>query len=628
MSNLLNVASRALMANQTALSTTGQNISNANTVGYSRQSAVLQSVPGQYTGSGYIGKGVEVADITRSHNEFLARQATQSQSVAAMDSTRADRLSALEDVFPSGTSGLGAAVGDMLNAFSDVASAPNDISARNVVLSRADEMASRFTNAQTQLDDLQRGVNSGLADSVKSINSLASRVASLNEQIARSQGSGHAPNDLLDQRDQTVRDLGAQVQVSTVAADDGSLNVFIGSQALVLGASTSKMTLQTAEGGTSTLAIERGTLSSPVDESILSGGKVAGLLRFQNSDLMSTRDGLGRLALAVTTEVNAQNRLGVDLDGQAGTGLFRDIAVPNAIAGLANTGNAVVAASVSDASALVASSYQIKFGAAGAFEVTRLSDGKATSFAGPMPAVIDGLKLDVASGAAAAGDTFTLKPYAAAAGAMGVALTSPRELAAASPVEARPAATNTGSVAIGTLAATSPNANLTAPVTLTFNANGTFDVAGTGTGNPSGVAYTSGQPININGWTLSLSGTPKAGDTVTVQATTAGYTTLNAGNANAVLALRDKAVFDGAPMVDGYAGLIAQIGVRSQSAQYAADVSGSIATSTETARANQDGVNLDEEAANLLQYQQAYQASAKMIQVAQNMFDTLLQNMR
>ncbi|HUD35177.1 MAG TPA: flagellar hook-associated protein FlgK, partial [Variovorax sp.] len=198
MSNLLNVASRALMANQTALSTTGQNIANANTVGYSRQSAVLQSVPGQYTGSGYIGKGVEVADIERSHSEFLTRQAVQSQSVAAMDSTRADRLDALEDVFPSGTSGLGAAVSDMLNAFSDVAATPNDATARNVVLSRADEMAARFTNAQTQLDDLQRGVNSGLADSVKSVNSLAGRVAALNEQIARSQGSGHVANDLLD----------------------------------------------------------------------------------------------------------------------------------------------------------------------------------------------------------------------------------------------------------------------------------------------------------------------------------------------------------------------------------------------------------------------------------------------
>lgn len=627
MSNLLNVASRALMANQTALSTTGHNIANANTVGYSRQNAVLQSVPGQYSGSGYIGKGVEVADIERSHGEFLARQAVQSQSVAAMDSTRADRLEALEDVFPSGKSGLGAAVSDMLNAFSDVAATPNDTTARNVVLSRADEMAARFVNAQTQLDDLQRGVNSGLADSVKSVNSLAGRVAALNEQIARSQGTGHAPNDLLDQRDQMVREIGTHVRVSTVPADDGSLSVFIGSQALVLGTSTSTMTLRTAEGSTSALMLERGTLASPIDESTLAGGKVAGMLRFQNSDLAAARDGLGRMALAIASEVNTQNRLGIDLDGNAGNALFQDIAIPAATPGLANAGGGAVKAGVSDASALVASSYEIKFGAAGSFEVKRLSDGKTTQHAGPMPTVVDGLRLDLAGGTAA-GDTFTLKPYAAAAGAMGVALTSPRELAAASPVEARPAATNTGSVAIGALAATRPDANLRAPVTLTFNANGTFNVAGTGTGNPTGVAYAAGQPISYNGWTLALGGTPKAGDTITVQATTTGYTTLNAGNANAVLALRDKAVFDGAPMVDGYAGLIAQVGVRSQSAQYAADVSQSIANSTETKRANQDGVNLDEEAANLLQFQQAYQASAKMIQVAQNLFDTLLQNMR
>ena len=334
------------------------------------------------------------------------------------------------------------------------------------------------------------------------------------------------------------------------------------------------------------------------------------------------------MALTVATEVNRQNRLGVDLEGHAGNGLFRDIAIPNAAAGLANTGNAVVTAQVGDASGLAASGYEIKFGAGGAFEVKRLSDGKATQFAGPMPAVVDGLRLDIASGAAAAGDTFTLQPYAAAAGAMGVALTSPRELAAASPVEASPAATNKGSIAIGTIAATAQDANLRAPVTLTFNANGTFDVAGSGTGNPSGVAYASGQPISYNGWTLSLSGTPKAGDTVTVQATTSGYATLNAGNADALAALRDKTMYDGSPMSDGYAGMISEIGTRVQGASYSASVSQSISNSLDSSVSTVSGVNLDEEAAKLLQFQQAYQASAKMIQVAQNLFDTLLQNMR
>lgn len=186
---------------------------------------------------------------------------------------------------------------------------------------------------------------------------------------------------------------------------------------------------------------------------------------------------------------------------------------------------------------------------------------------------------------------------------------------------------NTGGMSVGSLAATSANANLNQPVTLTFNGAGGFDVAGNGTGNPTSVPYVAGQPISYNGWTLVLSGTPKAGDTITVQAATTAYGGSNAGNAQALLALRDKTVFDGAAMTDGYAALMAQVGVRSQSAQYAAEISSSIATSLETDRTSQAGVNLDEEAAKLLQYQQAYQASSKMIQIAQSIFDSLLQNM-
>jgi flagellar hook-associated protein 1 FlgK len=626
MSSLLNVGTRALLANQTALATTGQNIANAATPGYSRQSAVARQVPGQYTGGGYIGQGVEIATIERAHSEFLTRQAAQAQSVAAMDGTRADRLGALEDVFQPGASGLGAAVGEMLNAFSDVAGAPNDITARNVVLARADELAARFSSSQLQLDGLQRGVTSELGEAVSTINGLAGRIAALNEQIARAQGSGHTPNDLLDQRDQMMRELGGQVQTTTLVADDGSLGVFMGSQALVLGGSAARVSVRTGENGTAGLEVTRGAHSVTLDDATLAGGKVAGLLRFQNDDLASARNALGRMALAIATEVNAQNGLGLDLDGRAGGALFRPIGIPRADAGAGNTGDAVVGATVGDASDLVASSYQIRFGAAGAFEVTRLADGRSTSFSSPMPVRIDGLEITMDSGAAAAGDVFVLQPYARAAGGMAVAIASPRELAAAGRVEARGAVGNTGSLAVGGLVANRDGADLTAPVTLTFTGAGTFDVAGQGTGNPAGLAYAAGQPIAFNGWTLTLSGTPKAGDVITVQAATPGYAPLNAGNAAAMLGLRDKAVFDGAPLVDGYAGLIAQVGVRSQGARYAADVSGAIATSVETDRSNRDGVSLDEEAARLLQYQQSYQASAKMIQVAQNIFDTLLQN--
>ncbi len=626
--SLLNVGARALLANQIALQTTGNNIANASTVGYSRQTAVMQAVPGQFSGSGYIGKGVEVSTIERAHSDFLTKQATLAQSVSAMDTTRANQLASLEEIFSGGASGLGASVSDMLNSLSDVASTPTDITARNVVLTRADEMAARFRDAQGRLDDLQGGVSSQLGDAVKSINSLAARVATLNEQIARSQGNGQAPNDLLDSRDQAMRQLNQQVQTTTVAADDGTMSVFIGSQALVLGTSAAQVSLTNGDGGTRNLTLTRGGVASTIDGETLAGGAVAGLLRFQNNDLPEARDLLGRMALTITSAVNAQHRLGVDLDGSAGGNFFQPIALPDALPGAGNTGSAAIGASVADPSKLAASSYQLTFGAGGSLQVKRLSDGQLSNFAGPLPVQIDGLTLAVGSGTPNAGDSFTLKPYATAAGQVSSALTSARALAAASPVEARAATTNTGNVTVSALSPTTSSANLTSPVTLTFTAAGTFDVSGTGTGNPTGVGYAAGQPISYNGWTLTLKGTPKPGDTITVQAMTPGHSNLNAGNATALLGLRDAAVFDGAPMSDGYASLMAQVGVRSQSAQYAAGISDSIASSLETRRTAVSGVNLDEEAAKLLQYQQAYQASAKMIQIAQNIFDTLLQGMR
>ena len=625
--SLLNVGARALLANQIALQTTGNNIANANTVGYSRQTAVMSQVPGQYTGSGYIGKGVEVSTIERAHSDFLTTQAAQAASVSSMDSTRANQLSSLEDIFTGGASGLGASVTDMLNSLSDVASTPTDITARNVVLTRADEMAARFRDAQSRLDDLQQGVKSQLGNAVTTINSLATRVAALNQQIARSQGGGQAPNDLLDQRDQAMRDLNHQVQTTTVAADDGTMSVFIGSQPLVLGSSPAPLSLTTGADGTQALTLTRANASSTIQGETLGGGAVAGLLRFQNTDLAEARNLLGRMATTITSAVNAQHKLGVDLDGNAGGNFFQPIAVPDAVPATANTGNATVGATVTAPSALAASSYQLNFGAGGSLQVTRLSDGKISNFTGPLPVQVDGLTIAVGTGTANAGDSFTLKPYAAAAAQVATAITSPRALAAASPIEARAGTTNTGNVTVSALAPAKADANMTGTVTLTFNAAGTFDVAGTGTGNPTGVAYTAGQPISFNGWNLTLKGTPKPGDTITVQAATPGYSNLNAGNATAMLGLRDATVFDGAPLSDGYASLMATVGVRSQSAQYAAGISNSIATNLETSRTSVAGVNLDEEAANLLKYQQAYQASAKMIQIAQSIFDTLLQGM-
>ena len=219
MGSLLNVGSRALQANQAALQTAGNNIANVNVPGYSRQKVILNTVPGQFSSSGYVGQGVTVQTIQRNFSEFLTRQSRIAASTQSADATRSDKLRQLESVFQGGPQGLGASISDMLNAFSDVASAPTDMTARTVVLTRIDETASRMRAASQQLDDLQTGVTQELSQKITKINSLAVSIAAVNEQIARTNGSGQPPNDLLDRRDQLIKELNQYVQTTSIAAD-------------------------------------------------------------------------------------------------------------------------------------------------------------------------------------------------------------------------------------------------------------------------------------------------------------------------------------------------------------------------------------------------------------------------
>ena len=630
--SILNIGTRALLANQLALQTAGNNIANVHTPGYSRQSVVLQNVEGQYSGNGYYGNGVEAATVLRNHSDYLTRQVALSGSVAAADSKRLELLKQLENQFPTGTGGLGAAIGDMLNSFSDVASAPTDLAARTAALAYADETASRFSSTATNLAGIAQRVRGEIGVTVDSINSLAQRIARANEQISKLQGSGHTPNDLLDQREELVRQLGTLVQTSTIPAADGSIGIFLaGSQPLVLGKTAAPVTIAADEFGDpakSKLNITLGGLTVVLEEAALGGGALSGLLRFQNTDLVDANNLLGRMALALGASMNDQHRLGLDLNGAAGGDLFALGSIPAALPAGNNTGSATVQAAIQTvpargASALAASGYEMTFSSATTGSIKRLSDGVVTAF-GTVPAQVDGLDLLV-SGAAAAGDRFLITPYTQAASSMVSSFSSPRALAMASPVAASAGTGNRGTLALQSLLPQQANANLTQTVTLTFTSAGTFDAVGTGSGNPVGVAFTPGQAISFNGWALTLKGSPQAGDTYSVQAN--AFPARNGGNAEAMLALRDTALFDGAPAADGYSSLLAQLGVRVQGAGFAAAVSHSIAANASTDQAAVAGVNLDEEAAKLLQFQQAYQASAKILQVSQTMFDTLIQNL-
>jgi flagellar hook-associated protein 1 len=297
-----------------------------------------------------------------------------------------------------------------------------------------------------------------------------------------------------------------------------------------------------------------------------------------------------------------------------------------------NTGNAQIHSEVTDPTALKASDYQVSF-AAGSVMVTRLSDGTSTSFAS-LPATVDGLSFQLDSGAGAAGDTFKVRPFASAARNMQLAIGAPNQLAVASPVMVTPGTGNTGGMSVESLYAVAPSANLTDPVTITFLADGSFTATGLGPGNPppdnvgppASYNYTPGSPLQFNGWSLTLRGAPTAGETFSVTAAPPGSGGQNGGNAEAVLAMRDLATFDGVSLSEGYGAVLSHLGTQVQSAKFSSTYSAQVASNTEAARSSVSGVNLDEEAARLLQYQQAYQASAKFLQIAQSTFDTLMQS--
>lgn len=648
MAGLMSLGTRAMFANYATLQTIGNNIANANTPGYSRQQVELGTAGGQSTGAGFFGQGVSVQTVTRASDAFLTRDAAMSKSQAARDAARLEQLERLEKVFPTGESGLGYAAGDLLNAFVDVANRPQDASARQVVLARAEELASRFRAADSQLDALQSGVTEDVKNSVTVVNTLAKRVADINRQIAAAQGSGHAPNDLLDQRDQLISEIGSYVQVTTIEADDGSLGVFIGGgQRLVLGSNAQQLKVvpDAYDAAKVRLAISEAGGERLLPEDSLVAGKLPGLLAFQNQDLADARAMIGQLASAIAGAVNRQQSLGLDLGQPAGSGapLFA-LGAPAALPASTNARDAggnflsSVSLTVADPKQLQASDYELRTDAStpGQYFLTRLSDGVTRTVADGD--TVDGFTLAIGTPAPGATDRFLLQPVSQAAQGMARVLNNPNGIAASSPVVATVASGNTGTATVGSLTVTSTALDPTQTANISFtddsgNYNWELRDAGNAVVSSGTGTWTAGSTIALNGFELTLAGVPRSGDAVQVAPTT--FPAANNGNALSLLALRDAGIVGeqllaggvvsaGESITSAYASAMADIGVRVQSARSSSNISTAVATNAEAARAGVSGVNLDEEAARLIQFQQAYQAAAKVLQVAQSVFDTLL----
>ena len=633
----------ALGTAQAGLVTTGHNISNVNTAGYHRQEIVQSTNTPQYTGIGFLGQGVRVDTVKRIYDQMLENQVMSAQTQSSQLETYYAQIKQIDNMLADPSAGVSPALQDFFNGVHDVAANPAAIPSRQAMLSNAQTMVSRFQSINQRFTELRDGINSEIGSSVGVINSYARQIANLNQQINVAQGAAanqQPANDLLDQRDQLIGELNKVIRVSTVKQDDGSLNIFIGNgQSLVLGAQAftmgaapslddpERMDVGISYGG-STILLPSGSLQ---------GGTLGGLLAFRSETLDPAQNALGRMAIGLAQTFNDQHRLGMDLQGQMG-GYFFNVAGPTGVSGqnavpyakvVANTQNNAASGNptvtLSNVANVTTSDYRLSYSAAG-YSLTRLSDNAALFSGAALPQTVDGLTI-VAPGAATAGDSWLLQPTRNGARDIGVAISDTAKIAAAAPISTAAVSSNTGSGSISAGSVNSPpppDPNLLQPVTITFTSPTTFDVTGTGTGNPTGVTYTPGANISYNGWTVQIAGAPATGDAFTVGSNAGG----SSDNRNALLLAglqTQNTLAGGTASYQGvYSQLVSFVGNKTREVEVTATAQANLVAQTQQAQQAMSGVNLDEEAANLMRYQQAYQAAGKMMQIASTMFDTLL----
>ena len=657
-SNLLNIGLSGLNAAQWGLTTTGENISNASTPGYSIETPVYTETGGSYTVSGYLPMGVSTTTVQRQYSQYLATQLNNAQSSSGALSTYNTMITQLNNLVGSPTAGIASAITGYFTGLQNVANGASSLSTRQTAVSDAQTLANQINAAGEQYDQLRESVNTQLSDAVTKVNTYTAQIASLNTQITAASAQGQPPNQLLDQRDQALSNLSQLVGVSMVQSN-GSYSVFMANgQPLVSAGNSFNLGTATSASDPSELSVQylgqAGAKPAPTPQTLsdtnMSGGTLGGLLQFRSQTLDPAEAQLGAIATSFAAQVNAQNELGITLNGTAGGALFT-VGSPTVYANPQNTGNATLSTSFADATQPTTGDYTLSYDGS-TYTLTDNSSGNIVGSAANLTNPIGGLQFST-TGTMNAGDSFSVEPTRGALNGFALTTTSPSAIAAAAPVLASASASNTGSATItqGTVSAgysaptTASTIKYTAGTGLTgFPLNSVVTVAGTPptsytissatTAVPyspsSGATLTIDNPTNststgsMNGVTVTLSGTPSDGDTFSIGPNTGA--TNDGRNAQLLSNLTTAQVLSGgtSTLTTAYASYVNQIGNQASQVQTSATAQSALVTQITTAQQSVSGVNLNEEAANLLQYQQLYQANSKVIQTAQTLFQTLL----
>lgn len=707
MADLLNIGLSGLSAARTNLSVTGHNITNVNTPGFSRQDTVQQTRTPMFSGVGYIGSGTTLVDIRRSYSEFLTTQLRSSTAINSDVKAYKSQIDQLDGLLAGTNTGISPALKSFFSAMQTAAEDPANIPARQLVLSEAEGLARRFNNIYDNLGAQNEFINKQMVSVTGQVNRLAATVAELNTAILSSRAAGHPPNDLLDTRDEAIRQLSTYIGVSVVKQDDDTLNLFIGSgQPLVVGSTANS--IEAVQGSADPGRFDLNFISGGSKQNIsnmASGGEMGGLLRFREEVLDQTFNNLGRLALAINEEVNRQLGQGMDLKGNVGAALFND--VNNAsLTGLRvlprqdNTAQVSGELQINNTKLLQASDYRLEYDG-GNFRAYRLSDGAQMNVAASTDPVTGEISISLSdmaapprdqgfslqlSGTPNSGDSFLLQPVRRGSTDFAAVLDQADQLAFASPLRSEAELQNKGTGIIG-----QPGVEMVLdPDNLPMNsfiadklsldhlhAIGQIELEYDEASNslvfatplPAGVSITSmpqegaaapgdiaslpiipGQTntleyaikVEVGGveqsYSISqtISGRPEAGDSFSVVFNQNGVS--DNRNALKLAELQNRQVVGvdanvnhiatGMSFTDDYGDTIERVGTLTAQSRQDEIATDAVLKQATDNRDSLSGVNLDEEAANLIKFEQYYNASAQVIQVARSLFDTLINTFR
>lgn len=672
MASLMGIGLSGILSHQTALNTTANNITNVNTEGYSRQEVLFSTQKGQSTGAGVVGTGVTVDGIRRLADEYLSQQIREDMSLYGEQEALNTELSILDNLLAGEATGLSDALNNFFAALQNAAEDPTSLPQRQLVLSEAQQVVNRMQALNEELVQQRESVKTQMQQAVADANTLLQSIAELNLAISESPGlaQGQMPNELLDERDEKLRQLAGLVSIRVTETEGSQVNVSLSNgMALVVGGTAAELGTQDSATDPLTLSftLTSGGRSLMIDDQI-TGGTLGGLRRFEEEALQPAFDDLGRIALALSESVNHQHEIGMDLEGDLGGLFFSSINDPEVqrsrvIANSANQSpqDAVFAVEISDASALEGGSWILQFGENGTYELIDQDTGEVVN-QGRLPDTpeaeinMPGFNIRYESGTINAGDSFLIDPTRNAAADIELAISREEDLALASPIKATTSGDNlgTGVISQGTmLNVRNPLTNALLPgfTQQQTLANGPLEVVFSETGgvleytvtDASGTVvdsgpFVSGQTNTIlsadpgdpgyQGFQFEISGEPEPGDTFAIGFNAGGIS--DNRNAQLLAALGTANTMNGGTQsfAEGYAGLVEDIGVKTRQSQLDLEAGSTLLEQSTSQRESLSGVNLDEEAGKLIQYQAAYNASAQVIAVAQDLFDTLLQSFR